>query len=70
VWDFAKANGYTLVSFDVDFADLAALLGPPPRVTWLRCGNQQTSVIENLLPANAGAIAALELGSVACLEIY
>jgi len=70
VWEFAKANGYTLVSFDSDFADLAALLGPPPRMIWLRCGNQRTSVIETLLRAHAEAIAALELGSVACMEIY
>lgn len=70
VWDFAKANGYTLVSFDADFADLAGLLGPPPRVIWLRCGNQQTSVIEKLLRAHVEAIAGLEHGSVACLEIY
>jgi predicted nuclease of predicted toxin-antitoxin system len=70
VWDFAKANGYALVSFDADFADLAALLGPPPQVVWLRCGNQRTSAIEKLLRAHAETIAALELGSVACLEIY
>ena len=70
MWDFAKANGYTLVSFDADFADLAALLGPPPQVIWLRCGNQRTSAIEKLLRAHAEAIAAVEFDSVACLEIY
>ncbi len=31
-WEFAKSNDYTLVSLDADFADLAALLGPPPRL--------------------------------------
>jgi predicted nuclease of predicted toxin-antitoxin system len=70
VWDFAKANGYALVSLDADFADLAALLGPPPQMIWLRCGNAPTNTIERLLRTHSQAIAALEHGSVACLEIY
>jgi predicted nuclease of predicted toxin-antitoxin system len=45
VWDFARAHGFTLVSQDSDFAELAALLGPPPQVIWLRCGNQPTAAI-------------------------
>jgi len=38
VWDFAKINGFTLASLDSDFAEMVALLGPPPKVIWLRCG--------------------------------
>ena len=70
LWDYARANEYTLVSLDADLADMAALLGPPPKVIWLRCGNQPTSVVERLLRDHAEAIAALELSSAACLEIY
>ena len=40
VWEYAKQNGFVIVSQDADFADLAALYGPPPKVIWLRCGNQ------------------------------
>ena len=40
LWNFAKENNYTLVSLDADFAEIVALLGPPPKVIWLRCGNQ------------------------------
>ena len=43
VVEYAKANGFTLVSLDSDFAEMAALLGSPPTVIWLRCGNQPTS---------------------------
>ena len=32
VWDYAGINGYTLVSLDADFAERAALVGPPPKV--------------------------------------
>jgi predicted nuclease of predicted toxin-antitoxin system len=46
IWDYAKANGFALVSLDADFAELAALRGPPPKVIWLRCGNQPTAAVE------------------------
>ena len=32
IWDYAKANGFVLVTQDSDFADMAALHGPPPKV--------------------------------------
>jgi len=41
-----------------------------PELIWLRCGNQRTDVIENLLRTHAESIAAFEGGSAACLEIY
>jgi predicted nuclease of predicted toxin-antitoxin system len=70
LWDHAKANGFALVTLDADFAELAALRGPPPKVIWLRCGNQPTAVVETLLRARAEAIAAFEQDESACLEIY
>ncbi|MCG6207500.1 DUF5615 family PIN-like protein [Rhodopseudomonas sp. HC1] len=30
IWDWARHNGFTIVSQDADFADMAMLLGPPP----------------------------------------
>jgi len=35
IWQYAKGHGFTLVSQDSDFADMAMLFGPPPRVIWL-----------------------------------
>jgi len=70
VWDYAKANGFTLVSQDSDFADMAALYGPPPKVIWLRCGNQPSEAIEKLLRRHAQTIAAFGQDATAgCLEI-
>ncbi len=60
IWDHAGSNGFSIVTQDSDFANLATLLGPPPKVIWLRCGNQPTNVIEKLLRDNAAAIALLE----------
>ena len=71
IWEFAKANDFVIVTLDSDFAELAALLGSPPKTIWLRCGNQPTDVIEGLLRSHTGAIAAFNLDAdLACLEIY
>jgi len=45
VWNYAKSNGFTLVSFDSDFADLSLIFGFPPKVIWLRLGNSSTNRI-------------------------
>ena len=70
IWDYAKANGYTLVTQDSDFADMAALYGPPPKVIWLRCGNQRTEIIETILREHTSTIHDFDedIGA-ACLEL-
>jgi predicted nuclease of predicted toxin-antitoxin system len=71
VWDYAKANGFAIVSQDADFAEMATLLGSPPKVIWLRVGNQSTEVISTLLRHHAELILALaDDRDAACLEIY
>jgi predicted nuclease of predicted toxin-antitoxin system len=70
IWDYAKANGFTLITFDADFAEMAALFGPPPKVIRLRCGNQPTAIIERLLRGHAGDIADFDSDRNGCLELY
>ena len=70
LWHYAGVNGFALVSLDADFAELATLLGPPPKAIWLRCGNQPTLEIEKLLRAHADIIHAFDTDEAACLEIY
>lgn len=71
IWHYAKLNGFVLVTQDSDFADLVALFGPPPKIVWLRCGNQFTQAIEELLRRHAEAIKSLGLNNDAdCLEIF
>jgi predicted nuclease of predicted toxin-antitoxin system len=56
---------------DSDFADLAALLGSPPKIIWLRCGTQTTEALEKIIRDHAESIADFELDSDAnCLEIF
>jgi predicted nuclease of predicted toxin-antitoxin system len=70
IWEHAGHNGFALVSLDVDFAERAILVGPPPKVIWLRCGNQPTAIVEKLLRDRAEAITAFENDIAARLEIY
>lgn len=71
IWNFAKANGFIIVSQDSDFAEMASLYGPPPKVIWLRCGNQTTEFVEKLLRDHVQAANAFEQDSQAAYwELY
>lgn len=38
IWQYAKAEGYVIVSMDEDFQNLSARFGAPPQVVWVRLG--------------------------------
>jgi predicted nuclease of predicted toxin-antitoxin system len=57
VWDYAKANGFVIVTADADFFELAITLGPPPKVIWLRRWTHPTRDAENVLRREAVRIA-------------
>lgn len=42
IWNYAKEKKYSIITFDADFYELAALLGHPPKIVWLRLGNTST----------------------------
>lgn len=70
IWQYASVGGLTIVTQDSDFADMAAVFGPPPKVIWLRCGNQPTEYIERLLRQHFEVIEAFESDEASCLEVY
>lgn len=71
IWEFAKAGSFIMVTQDADFADMAALYGPPPKVIWLRCGNQPSGFIEQLFRNHAEAIRAFAADDgESCWEVY
>jgi predicted nuclease of predicted toxin-antitoxin system len=49
IWEYAKENGFSIVTFDSDFYDLCLLKGIPPKIIWLRCGNTSTNNILQIL---------------------
>ena len=54
IWEYAKANGFALVSKDSDFQQRSLLLGAPPKFVWLRVGNC-TVVTTEILPRRHSA---------------
>jgi predicted nuclease of predicted toxin-antitoxin system len=63
VWEFAKKEGFTIVTKDNDFNDLIAFFGFPPKVIWIRRGNCSTNDIKELLNSNVEKIKAFILDS-------
>ena len=51
LWARAAADGFVLVTKDEDFHRLSVLLGPPPKVVWIRLGNCATADVARLLLA-------------------
>lgn len=49
VWQFARANGFALLTKDFDFYHRALTRGHPPKVIWLNIGNCNTSTILNVI---------------------
>ncbi len=60
IWEFAKSNGYTIVSKDNDFHQRSFLYGYPPKVVWLRLGNCSTEQVAETLLENARHLSAFE----------
>lgn len=56
VWEYARANGFAIVSKDEDFHQLSFLYGAPPKVVWVRLGNCTTTDIERALRQNHTAL--------------
>ena len=73
IWEFAKSNGYTLVTFDSDFYDLSVVNGSPPKIIWLRIGNSSTGNIAKVLLDNQELIKDFVVDrnykDLSCLEI-
>jgi len=49
VWEHAGTHGFTIVTKDDDFRQRSFLLGPPPKVIWVRLGNCRTCDVEHVL---------------------
>lgn len=60
VWDYARAQGFSIVSKDSDFHQRSFVFGAPPKVIWLRLGNCPTQEILDLLRARVGDVEAFD----------
>ena len=73
IWEYARSNCYTIVTFDTDFYDISLIKGTPPKIIWLRMGNTSTESIVDCLKANYELIIEFitnnDYKDLACLEI-
>lgn len=63
VWEYAKANGFAILTADANFFELATNLGPPPKVLWLRRWTHPTRDAEGVLRREVIRIAQFEKDS-------
>jgi predicted nuclease of predicted toxin-antitoxin system len=49
IWDYARAQGFCIVSKDTDFRERSFVEGFPPKIVWLDVGNAGTKIIGELL---------------------
>jgi len=74
IWQYARDNGFVMVTFDADFYDISLIKGTPPKIIWLRTGNLTSSNIERVLRENAESIIAFSTlkqnEQLTCLKIF
>jgi len=73
IWEYARQNGFCIVTFDSDYYDLSIVRGSPPKIIWLRIGNATTQRIAELLIDNLELISLFisdkNYIDLSCLEI-
>ena len=71
IFQYAQKHNYAIVTKDGDFLELSLIHPDPPRIVWLKCGNQNNHHILSLLVKNHSTIQALDSDpDITCLEIY
>jgi predicted nuclease of predicted toxin-antitoxin system len=53
IWEYAKSGGYTIVTANSDFIDIAERRGVPPGVVRLENCNYKTGRVEDIIRRNA-----------------
>ena len=70
IWTFAGQSGYVIVTFDTDFYEFSNLYGHPPKIIWLRSGNNTTSgIAETLIEKRELISDFIKQDEFSCLEL-
>jgi predicted nuclease of predicted toxin-antitoxin system len=67
IWEYARQEGYAIVSKDNDFRQLSFLHGAPPKVIWLSIGNAGTDAVLRFLRSQQTALLAFDADAEASL---
>lgn len=49
IWEYARTNGFVIVTKDTDYLTIGARLGHPPKVVRIGLGNGPTATVADLL---------------------
>lgn len=69
VWEYARDNGFAIVSKDSDFQQLSFLYGAPPKVVSIRRGNCSVPEVIELVRESADILKAFDRDDEASLLI-
>ena len=69
IWDHAREAKEVILTKDADFFERLVLIGPPPKVVWVRTGNLRKVELEVLLVAQFPRILEL-LGRADLVEVH
>jgi predicted nuclease of predicted toxin-antitoxin system len=68
---YAIANNFVIATKDADFYEMSLIYGQPPKIIWLKMGNQsKAATIKALLNNEAVIKKALIDDDKSCIEIY
>ena len=71
IWEFARQNDYTVVTFDKDLPSIGSVKGFPPRIIWLRTGNLSNESLISLFTTRADQFSAfVNNDKNGCLLVY
>ena len=69
IWNYAKNNGFIIITKDSDFIDLLEMNGFPPKVVLLKTGNNSSQALFELLVKIRPMVENLENSNYGLLEI-
>ncbi|MBF0455787.1 MAG: DUF5615 family PIN-like protein [Magnetococcales bacterium] len=70
IWEYARENGFVIVTRDSDFQDMSVVLGSPPPVIRLLMRNPSWRYVGGrLLEIESSILESLESGEIAYLEV-
>lgn len=73
IWEYAKRNDLTIVTYDQDYFEISLFSGSPPKIIWIKSGNLTNSEVVKLLTDKKQAIIDFttnqQLKHVACLKL-
>jgi len=70
IWNYAKENGYIIITKDNDFLDLLESKGFPPKVVLISTGNNSSKILADIIIGAKTRIEDLENNEYGLLEIY